>query len=122
MYMGNRGNATILVLLLLFLISMTSLLLLQQYNNHLAFQMKNFNELAYYSAYSGIVFMYSFDTIEEIKSVDFNTKHYLDNEHNQYFQARYVEETNVIESFGYYKSGEYAMSYNLSTGEIEKIN
>jgi hypothetical protein len=118
----NNGNATILVLLLLFLISMTSLLLLQQYNNYSVFQTKNFNELAYYSAYSGIVFMYSFDTIEEMKNISFNTKHYLDNKKNQYFQVRYIENTNIIESYGYYKSGKYVLSYNLTNGEIKKIN
>ena len=110
----KEGTSTILILFLLLLISLMSVVLLQQSYFMQKNIKKNNQEIAYFSAYSGAIYVSTLDYANLKNETDINKKYYLDNDKLQYFTLFYDQEISEVIIEGYYKNEKYALGYDIS--------
>jgi hypothetical protein len=113
-FLEEKGTSTILVLFLLILISLLSTVLLQQYFYMQNSINQNYKKLAYYSAYSGAIYVSTLNYADLKNEVDPNKKYYIDDKNDQYFTISYDSGISEVIIQGYYKHEKYVIGHDIS--------
>jgi len=118
-FKSEKGSLLALILLLVFIMSLVMLVMFSETDNKLQLETRVTDNIAYYSAISGIEYARNIPAAD-LTSIDPDNKFMLNVESKQYFRVAYDEKENIISSLGSYNERDYILKFDLDTNTYSK--